>query len=97
MELEEATILALQGKLFEGLDAEITKWSPDAKKQDVINQIAQTNKPIKYVKIGGFDRAGIAVYEEQEISIEQVEKLFAQFEGYFVTEYDDYVKISRVE
>ena len=100
MNLTEATIKALQGKLAESLDFEVNnKWLPyDKDKIDkYVQQIADTNKPIKYTYVAGYDNWS-AVTETKTLSIDEVRELFSKSkEEYFVKEKDDYVQIRRIE
>lgn len=103
MNLTEATMRALQGKLVEGLDFEVNnKWIPfdkdDKDKIDkYVKQIADTNKPIKYTYIAGYNNWS-AVSETKELSLSEVRDLFLNSsDEYFVTEKDDCVEIKRIE
>ena len=100
MNLTEATIKALQGKLVESLDFEVdNKWLPyDKDKIDkYVQQIADTNKPIRYTYVAGYDNWS-AVTETKTLSVDEVRELFSKSkEEYVVKEKDDYVQISRIE
>jgi len=103
MNLQEATIKALQGKLTEGLDFEVdNKWIPydknDPERIDkYIQQIIDTNKPVKYSYIAGYDN-WTAITETKNLSIDEVRDLFLKSgEEYRVYEKDDYIAINRIE
>ena len=103
MNLEESTMLAIQNKLVEKLDFTINnKWIPyDNKDRDKIDnyvkQIAETNKPIIYEYIAGYDNWS-AITKTKELSLYGARELFlTSGQEYFVTELDDCVKIQRIE
>lgn len=103
MSLTEATIKALQGKLSEQLDFEVNnKWVPyDKDNKDKINnflkQIADTDKPIKYTYVAGYDNWS-AVTETKILSLDEVENLFLNSnDEYLVKEKEDCIQIQRIE
>lgn len=103
MNLTEATIKALQGKLIEGFkfyaDNRCLPFLKDdeTRLNKYLEKIASVNKPIKYSYIAGYSNF-TAIYDTKEISIDDVRELFLKSgEGYFVTETDDCVMINRVD
>lgn len=103
MNLTEATIKALQGKLQETLSFEVNnKWLPydknnTAKIDTYIKQIADTNKPIKYTYVAGYDN-WTAISETKTLSLDDVKDLFSNSsDEYTVNEMDDYISIKRIE
>lgn len=78
------------------LDTTITKWTSKEQKQKVIQQILNTNKPIKYTYLAGFDRNGMWIYETEVITANKVQELFSYFESYFIIETKQEIKIKRV-
>ena len=103
MDIIDATIQALQGKLTERLDFTVNnKWIPYAKSnpkliEDYIKRIADTNKPVKYSYIAGYDN-WMAIVEEKELSLDEVKDMFLTSNSeYIVVEHEDYVLIRRMD
>ena len=102
MNLTEATIKALQGKLTESLDFEVGgHWSYNKDEEKAliekhIEEIKATNKPIKYGYIKGYSN-WVADYVVETLKPEELYNLFNNGHEYRVREKSDCVEIERIE